>query len=103
MVLVYGVGWRAFRDQFGQVREWMANFEFFANEVCARWDLPLLPGRPRVEATTALECKRPKPRGHVLEGLPESHAANGPEADFSWGVAPIRLCLWWIANFFRES
>ena len=91
LVMVYGAHWRAFRDQFGNVREWMANFEFFANQVCARWQLPLLPCRPCVDVAAAPGDKRRQPRGHVLDDIPGSHAQSGMDVAMPWGTTPRRV------------
>ena len=39
-VLVYGVDWRDFRDNFGSESEWMQNLSYFTDTVCKVWELP---------------------------------------------------------------
>ena len=90
-VLVYGLGWRSFRDQFGNEREWMANFDFFANAVCTEWGLPLPPSKTRAVQIPDQSSKRRRLQGHVLDELPHTHAEDGRDMDCSWGDARMQV------------
>ena len=44
LVEALGLEWRGFRDQFENYKEWVTNFNWFANQLSERWGLPRHPG-----------------------------------------------------------
>ena len=82
-VLIFGVAWRAFRDEFPNKEAWMRGIEDFVNKVCEKWDLPLLPVktlnslRSKTDQTRTAKVRKTAlsldlaPRGHEApEELP---------------------------------
>lgn len=58
-VLAYGVPWRAHRDTFKTLAEWMAECTSFIDLICDRWVLPRLPEATSPILSAPIKCSLP--------------------------------------------